>query len=740
MSFIRSNPSLARVRRARTILFTAMVGAAASGVPGCGTPPDSPARANTSALSAPIGAPPFRDGVYVPIDDLLIDSTDGAEVRANGNAALSSVGTSFHDAAVDGNGKLTTFSADIRLHSALTLDVGVSVKGTFASTIDLPPVPLPPFQVGPNVLVTPTAFLTFVIKGSAEGVAHASVVAPFETGVTFTLQDGKPVVQLDDTPKFKPLAGGPDPATAVNLDLQASVLVGVAFLTNVDGFEIGGPSLQANLGVEVAVSPAAAQWWQAYALASLQGGWSFDGTGSATQVVNLAGPSRRLIGAAPGPLPSVLASTRWSRVYSVGENASAVAVVPHGNFFTVASAGFAGPHLSVLDGQGLSKSEMGIDVLSDGADRPTGMVRAPNGDLTVAATVSGAAMRLDRYDASGKPRWSRYMSRPSGDFLVGGWNAIAGTDDGGVVVSGSITTVATGKADLLLAQIDSAGNTVWLTEVDPGPGTSNPGITAIAREASGNILAVGGVAYGDKPGDITATIDRGNALILRLDPNGNVLGARAVGGIGGEAAYSVVTMPDGRYAIGGEMPTLGLGSQSHGAWLAMFGADDSLTASMTYAGENEDFGQGDIRGVALAPGGGLLLAGNLEYSSNPWIMRVDDAGMPEWFKSLRGGRFDFLNGIVPLADGLLAFGTTSSVSTATIPGNDVWLARANVDGMLDFDGTGGFDAVNDVVGWESTIGVVSVPLAPTGTTPALASTAAPFDPVAQSSTNQLLTR
>jgi hypothetical protein len=729
------------VRPERTLLFTALIGAtAAAGFLGCGPPPDSPGRANTSALSSPVGAPPFRDGIYVPINDLLIDSTDGAEVRANGNAALSSVGTAFHDAAVDGNGKLTTFSADIQLHSALTLDVGVSVKGTFASTIDLPPVPLPPFQVGPNVLVTPTAFLTFVIQGSAEGVAHASLVAPFDTGVTFTWQDGKPVIQLDDTPKFKPLAGGPDAASAVNLQVQASVLVGVAFLTNVDGFEIGGPSLQANLGVELDVSPAAAKWWQAYALASLQGGWSFDGTGSATHVVNLAGPSRRLIGAASGKAPAVLPSTRWSRTYPVSDNTSAVAVVPRGNFFTMASAGFASPYLEVLDGQGVPTSEMSIDALRDGTDQPTGMVRAPNGDLTVAATVAGAAMRLDRYDSAGKPLWARFMNRPSGDFLVGGWNAITGTDDGGVVVGGSITTIATRKTDLVLAQIDSAGNTVWLTEVDLGAGTSSPGITAISREASGNILVVGSVVYGDKPGDPTATIDRGNALILRIDPQGNVLGAHAVGGVGGEAAYTVATTPDGRYAIGGEVPTQGLGRQSHGAWLAMFGADDTLTASMTYAGENQDLGQGDIQGIAVAPGGGLLVAGNVGYNHNAWIMRVGDTGMPEWFKSLRGVGSDVLQGIVPLADGLVAFGSTSSLRSATQPGTDTWLARTNVDGMLDFTGTGGFDAVNDVVGWESTIGFVSVPLAPIATIPALSSSAALFDQVTVTPTTQLLTQ
>jgi hypothetical protein len=202
----------------------------------------------------------------------------------------------------------------------------------------------------------------------------------------------------------------------------------------------------------------------------------------------------------------------------------------------------------------------------------------------------------------------------------------------------------------------------------------------------------------------------------------------------------VVTTPDGRYAIGGEMPTLGLGSQSHGAWLAMFGADDTLTASMTYAGENEDLGQGDIQGIAVAPGGGLLVAGNVGYNRNAWIMRVGDTGMPQWFKSLRGVGFDVLQGIVPLADGLVAFGSTSSLRTATQPGTDTWLARTNVDGMLDFTGTGGFDAVNDVVGWESTIGIVSVPLAPIATTPALPSSAALFDQVTVSATTQLLTQ
>ncbi|MEO8552542.1 MAG: hypothetical protein ABI678_21340 [Kofleriaceae bacterium] len=705
--------------------------------PGCGVQASQDESIGTSALSVPIGAPPFKDGVYVPITDLPVASTNGAVVKLNGNAALSSIGTTFGEVTAESDGTLTKFSADIRLHTALTLDVSVSVSGDFKSKIDLPPVPLPPLQIAPNVIVTPVAFLTFAIEGTAGGVVHTSVVMPFETGVSFALQDGKPVLQLDETPAFKPLAGGPDVASAVNVDVQASALVGVAFLTTVDGFPIGGPSVQSKLGVEVSVSTAAAHWWKAYAGATLQAGWSLDGSGSVSHVVDLVGPARWLLAQAPGTLPLAGESTRWSRVYQ-SASAPVVAVVSHGDDLFIEAARFGTPYTAELDGQGLPIWESSADPILDGADAPTGMVRASNGELTVAATVSGAAMRVDRYDALGTPLWARIMNRPSTSALVGGWTAITDTADDGVVVAGTLTDL--GKTSLLFARLDSAGNTVWITQVDPGVGATNPTIAGLAREASGNILAVGNVVYGDKPNDPTATIDRSNALVVRLDSSGNLLAARAVGGIGGELGMRVLANADGSYVIGGEVPTLGLGAQAHGAWLATFAADDTLTSSMIYAGEDEDLGEGNVTGVAAAPGGGYLVSGNLGYQHDAWIMRVDGAGMPVWFKSLRGAATDFLEGITALDDGLVAFGFTSSVSTAIPAANDSWLVRTNVDGMVDFTGTGGLTAVIDIVGWESTIDFVSVSLAATATTPALSTAAAVLTPTPVTSTVQLLTR
>jgi hypothetical protein len=282
---------------------------------------------------------------------------------------------------------------------------------------------------------------------------------------------------------------------------------------------------------------------------------------------------------------------------------------------------------------------------------------------------------------------------------------------------------------------------VWLTKVDPGPGATSPSIKSVALDASGNILAVGSVVYGDKPNDPTASIDRANVLVVRLDAAGNLLATRAIGGIGGEHANRVLPLAGGAYAIAGEVATQGLGRQPHGAWLGLFAADDTITASMTYAGENEDLGEGNITGLVAAPAGGFLVSGNQGYQGNAWIARLDDDGMPVWFKSLRGSRTDTLNGIAALDDGLVAFGGTSSVSTKLpIPATDPWLVRANHDGMVDFIGVGALDAVNDAVGWQSTVGFVSVPLAGIATPTTLPTSDAVLNPAAVTSDPQLLTR
>jgi hypothetical protein len=65
-------------------------------------------------------------------------------------------------------------------------------------------------------------------------------------------------------------------------------------------------------------------------------------------------------------------------------------------------------------------------------------------------------------------------------------------------------------------------------------------------------------------------IDRQNALILRLRPDGTQLTGFALGGTEGEKASRVAVARDGSYAIGGHLG----GAPS--VWLASLHADDRL--------------------------------------------------------------------------------------------------------------------------------------------------------------------
>jgi hypothetical protein len=81
--------------------------------------------------------------------------------------------------------------------------------------------------------------------------------------------------------------------------------------------------------------------------------------------------------------------------------------------------------------------------------------------------------------------------------------------------------------------------------------------------------------------------------------------------------------------------------------------------------------------------------------------------MPVWLKSLRGPHHDELVELRTLPDGLVACGFTKSLDAdATIPQEEMWIVRADVDGMLHFDATYGFDAVNDAARWADTTEVV----------------------------------
>ena len=681
-----------------------------------------------SALGLSAG---FESGYYLPFNNVLLASADGAKAVANGNAALTFIEPVF-DGTLDENDQLATFSSTINLRGALTLEVRVDAAGEFSESIPLPPTVLPAFQVGQHIVVTPYAFTTLNFGGTASATASASVVAPFEASVAFSLK----APGLGSAPKFKPELGSPEASGAMELSVTADV--GVVFVVMIDGVVVGGPAVATSLGVDLHLATSPVPSWSVDLSNQVSAGWSFDPTtGMPDPAKHFPKKEWRVVS---GVLPRVLPATRWSRIYDLqtAEHA-ATAVATRAGVTVVGNTGLgSGSWMTSLDGGGLPRWQK-ANVAQPGAEmRARSMVEASNGDFLVAghAGLSGG-MRVERYAAGGAPQWARTMA--GGAAQSGIWNATVPTSGGGAILGGHIATVG-GPTRLLLAEIDRAGSLLWSTEVDLGPGTNAPVLNALAQTASGQILAAGSVEFVDV--SAAGTLAQSNGYVLRLDAGGAPLSAVGFGGPYLDQVATLAVFPDDSYAVGGRsVPTTG---EENWAWIASFEASDAMRWSATYASETR--GAYDVMtGLGTLPSRGLLVAGGGEgfadgISREAWLLRVDEAGMPVWFKSLRGPSDDTLTGVVKVKDGLLAFGSTRSVNdVAPVPQTDLWVVRTSVDGMVHFTPESGMTATNDAVRWKRSSHLTKA-LTPTGTRATLTAAVAPLAVTNTPATTELLSR
>jgi hypothetical protein len=237
--------------------------------------------------------------------------------------------------------------------------------------------------------------------------------------------------------------------------------------------------------------------------------------------------------------------------------------------------------------------------------------------------------------------------------------AIEGVPVGGPVIGASLGTII---------------------EVDAGGGSTHPAIAALAEAPSSDIIAVGEVDHTDLADPSLPPIDRQNALILRLRPDGTLVSGFALGGTGSEKASRVAVAQHGSYVIGGHL------GGAPNAWLASLRADDSLRWSASYRSRPHASGVDftTLTGLAAIPDG-VLACGHMEPPGvDAWLIRVDEEGMPVWAKTFVGAdSTDEPAAVVALADGLVMCGRTEVKEDVSTHG-DLWVVRANVDANLHF--------------------------------------------------------
>jgi hypothetical protein len=699
---------------------------------GCAPAEEDVSQATAAVSELPAPDDGFQDGIYLPFNDLVLGETDGVQVLANGNLAVSWAGSSFAGA-IDENDQLETFEAGIGLRGAMTIELGVEGSGDVADTLQLATIPLPVFTVGASIEVSPYAQVRVHLTGSADAGARVSMVAPFRIGTAFS-NSGVPDAELSSPPRFEPELGIPGLAEAVAFDGTVELEITLTFITTIEGIPIGGPVIATALGAALALDPAQAIWWDLDGLATVRGGWAFlDPVTLLPDVpedLEELSRARRDIDEADAPLPGVETSTRWSQVFDVLRDDNATGILADGDELVVLEAG-GQSWLAALDGLGAPvEQSTSIETLT-----ATAMVHASDGDLVVAG-ADGAQVRFDRHDPSGEQQWTRTVAVPGASRVT--CTAMVPTAENGLIFAGEVMHSG-GIQQPIVAAIDEDGTVAWATELDMGLGSTAANLYGLALTPSGEIVAVGSVHYTDTPNYADSTIYGENALVVKLDAQGAPLSAFAAGGRGHEGADRIAMHPDGSYSIGGDD-----GSAPYVMWLATFAADDTLLWWGSYQVQ-PDVGAfrnyNNLTGLLPLDRKGLLVAGDTGSGTNmdAWILRVDAGGMPVWVKRYSSPDTDDLAGVVALPDGLAAAGTTGYTEAVTTY-SDLWVIRTSVDGMVHFSDGNGFDAENTAMQWQIITGKTLHALAPEPLATTLeGDPAEPFATIPASAVGELLT-
>ena len=255
--------------------------------------------------------------------------------------------------------------------------------------------------------------------------------------------------------------------------------------------------------------------------------------------------------------------------------------------------------------------------------------------------------------------------------------AVVALPDDGLVVAGNTMSFGTMRYDAWIARLDRAGETMWARRLG-GPDADH--VYALAATESG-VLAVGDTR--------SAGAGESDIWLTRLDPAGEILWQRTMGGPGNDRARSALALPGGGFVVGG---FAGVGDGDRDIWLARLTDDGVPLWQRQYGGPGND---GAFH-LASAQDGTLLVTGYWQTGGDRgfdlWAARLDPAGELLWQRRFDHGNFDAGTGVVPQADGgLTVTGMTQTGGPAEV---DVWVLRLDSSGDIAWERRFGGDRVD----------------------------------------------
>jgi hypothetical protein len=331
-------------------------------------------------------------------------------------------------------------------------------------------------------------------------------------------------------------------------------------------------------------------------------------------------------------------------------------------------------------------------------------------------------------DANGLPVWDKTVGGASPtSWEQDDFSALAQSSDGGYILcgasdsplSGDKTENAIGGGDFWIVKITSTGTIEWQNVIG---GNSSDVPYCIYELPDGNFL-VGGYSQSGVSADKTEP-NRGlqDYWILKLDPFGNILWQKTVGGAGIDLLSSIVISSDG-YLLAGSSGSNVSGDKTENSrggndyWIVKLDLAGNIIWQKTVGGSGYDRlseakqtsdGGYFLAGFSLSPISGEKSEGS-RGSYDYWVLKTNSSGEIEWQRTLGGSGDDSLfSADLCLDEGFILTGTTTSpisgeVAQGTNGEYDGWVVKLSAEGTILWQktlgglGSDGFNQVHQVV-------------------------------------------
>lgn len=370
-----------------------------------------------------------------------------------------------------------------------------------------------------------------------------------------------------------------------------------------------------------------------------------------------ATPERPSIAAAAAPAPAPISETTWGGAGSdVTEGA---AVTSDGATylvgFTNSFGGGASKLFTVkLAADGSLAWQRTWDAPPDAFpfvnDEAHGVAAASDGSVYVAGStfVGGNGALLVKFSSDGALLWQRTWGGN------GSARAVAVALDGSVYVTGATRAADASAQDLFVARFAPDGALIWFKTW--GVADAFEEGQGIAVGPDGNITVAGVGPRGSDP-----FLSQFDAVVLKVDPAGNVIWQRAfAGGDVTDSRGGVAVGSDGSaYVAGGFQGPTG-GGFANDALLLKVAADGRLVWGRTWGGKSGDFAEG----VATAPDGNVIFVGGTDSygqggGNDAFLLRIAPSGKVADAFTWGTAGLDDGRGVGVAPDGTLSLGATT---------------------------------------------------------------------------------